>query len=265
MNRVLPAAVVGLVSVMAAPSFAADLAMKAAPFASRFSWSGCYGGAHAGGAWATNTVTDPVQLVQDNVAPGFPGFTTAGPFGTGISQSGAVVGGQIGCDYQFASNLVIGIEGAASGSTLKGSQSVGLRDSLPDTALVSAQTDFIPAVTGRIGYAFDHWLFYGKAGVAQSSTKYGTNGFFSAAGAQVPGAAFSFEGRSLSTGYTAGAGAEWAFTDDWSVRLEYDYYGFGSKTVTLVDTIGCGSGPLTVKQSIQALKLGVNFHVSAWQ
>jgi len=265
MNRVLLAVTAGLVSVMAGPVFAADLATKAAPFAARFSWSGCYAGAHAGGAWATNTLTDPVQLVQDNVAPGFPGFTTAGPFGTGVSQSGAVIGGQIGCDYQFASNLVIGIEGAASGATLKGSQTVGLRDSLPDTALVSVQTDFIPAVTGRIGYAFDHWLFYGKGGVAQSSTQYAANGFFTAAGAQVPGAAFAFVGRSLTIGYTAGAGVEWAFTDDWSARLEYDYYGFGSKTVTLVDNIGGGSGPMSVKQSIQTLKLGVNFHVPTWQ
>ena len=35
--------------------------------------------------------------------------------------SDAVIGGQIGCDYQFSPNWVVGIEGGASGSSLKGS------------------------------------------------------------------------------------------------------------------------------------------------
>lgn len=40
----------------------------------------------------------------------------------GVNQSGAMIGGQIGCDYQFPSNLVLGIEAAVSGSTMKGSR-----------------------------------------------------------------------------------------------------------------------------------------------
>ncbi len=44
------------------------------------------------------------------------GVTTAS-----TSPTGAVIGGQIGCDYQFASSMVVGIEGSASGSTMKGS------------------------------------------------------------------------------------------------------------------------------------------------
>ena len=59
-----------------------------------------------------------MQLVQDSfLGPGSTiGITTASP-----SPSGVVIGGQIGCDYQFASSWVVGIEGAASGSTMKGS------------------------------------------------------------------------------------------------------------------------------------------------
>ena len=34
-------------------------------------------------------------------------------------------------------------------------------------------------------------------------------------------------------GWTAGAGLEYALTDNWSVRAEYDYLGFGSKQLNL--------------------------------
>ena len=47
--------------------------------------------------------------------------TTTGITTVSTSPTGVVIGGQIGCDYQFASNLVIGIEGSASGSTMRGS------------------------------------------------------------------------------------------------------------------------------------------------
>ncbi|WP_204271778.1 outer membrane protein, partial [Escherichia coli] len=70
-----------------------------------------------------------------------------------------MIGGQLGCDYQFASSaFVIGIEGSASGTTLKANKTVGLPVSIPDTALVQANTDFLSSVTARVGYAFDNIL-----------------------------------------------------------------------------------------------------------
>ncbi len=56
---------------------------------------------------------------------------------------------------------------------MKGSTSVGLPAGFPgDQAVVSSRTDFLPSVTGRLGYAIDHTLLYGKAGVAWASDKY---------------------------------------------------------------------------------------------
>ena len=66
-------------------------------------------------------------------------------------------------------------------------------------------------------------------------------------------------------GWTAGVGVEWALWDDWSVKLEYDYYGFGTRNVTFIEeSTACPSGPENIKQNIQTIKLGLNFHVSAW-
>jgi outer membrane immunogenic protein len=248
--------------VMATPgimtsAFAADLAVKtrSAPVPA-FSWTSCYFGLHAGGGFASTDVTDPAQLVQDSILGA---GTTTGVTSAHLSPSGAVIGGQLGCDYQFAPNWVVGIEGSASGSTLKGSTTVGLPAGFAgDQALVSSKTDFLPSVTGRLGYAIDRTLLYGKAGVAWESNKYTVAGSFQ-------GASFDYEGFDTRTGWTAGAGVEWAFSRNWSVNVEYDYYSFGRGTSLLSDNVSGLSGLVDAKQSIQVVKAGLNFHMwSGW-
>ncbi len=266
MSKFSLAGIAGLALVAAVPAFAADLPVEMpvkATFAQRFTWTSCYIGMHAGGAWQDNTVTDPVLLVQDNVNLGGPGFTT-GPTTVDVNEKGIVVGGQLGCDYEFPSNFVLGVEGAASGSTMKGDRLIALRDSPPDTELLTIKTDFIPALTGRVGYAAGPWLLYAKGGMAWANSSYSLTGNFGGAGAIVPAIPFDFEGLGSRLGWTAGAGVEWLFAPDWSVRLEYDYYDFGTHTATMND-VNNGSGPLNFKTTMQTVKLGVNFHVWNWQ
>src|SRR6202158_4806156 len=142
MNRLIFLGAAGLAWTLAGPAFAADLSPMPvkASFVERFTWTSCYLGAHLGGSWAKENVTDPILLVQDNPAFGGPGFTPAGPTTIGVNQSGAMIGGQIGCDYQFPSNFVLGVEGAVSGSTMKGSRLGVLPDSPPDSALGRVET-----------------------------------------------------------------------------------------------------------------------------
>ena len=65
-------------------------------------------------------------------------------------------------------------------------------------------------------------------------------------------------------GWTVGAGLEWAFSDFWSVRLEYDFYDFGNHGVTFIDSdSGLAVGSVNVKQTIQTVKLGLSFRFSA--
>src|SRR6516225_6619109 len=135
-------------SGIAGPVFAADLpvvpVVAAVPV---FSWTSCYLGGHVGAGWSNENITDPVQLAQDAIIGA---GTTVGSTTAKLNLNGALVGGQLGCDYQFAPNWVVGIEGAASGSNLKGSKSVGLLAGFPgEQAVVTATTDFIPSVTGR--------------------------------------------------------------------------------------------------------------------
>jgi outer membrane immunogenic protein len=256
-KSLLTAVMISMPSLMGS-ALAADLGVKA-PLSGpvpAFSWSSCYFGLHVGRGFASKDITDLVRLAQDSILGA---GTTAGTTTAHVSPTGAVIGGQLGCDYQFAPNWVVGIEGAASGATMKASTSVGLPAGLPgDQALVSSRTDFLPSVTGRLGYAIDHTLFYTKAGVAWASDKYTVAG-------SLQGTGFGFEGFDTRTGWTAGAGVEWAFSRNWSVNLEYDYYSFGSGTTTLSDTINGFAGQLDAKQSIQVVKAGLNFHMwSGW-
>src|ERR1700676_218610 len=242
---------------LAGPAVAADLPLKSeVPYvAPRFSWTSCYLGGHLGGGRATKDMTDPVQLVQDtlNGTPSTTGITTVRTTPTGV-----VIGGQIGCDYQFASNLVIGVEGGASGSTMKGSTNVGLPLGNPgDLALVQANTDFLASVTGRIGYAFDTVLLYAKGGFAVAGDKYNVSG-----GTFAGGSPFNFQGLDNRYGWVVGGGVDWAFSRHWSMNVEYDYYKFGSGTVLMNEMVSsAGAGVVDVKQTVQVVKVGVNFHI----
>jgi outer membrane immunogenic protein len=254
MRKLLLANLAALTMPMAGPALAADMPIKApAPFAERFSWTSCYVGGHVGGGFAKKDITDPVQLVQDSFlgAGSTVGVTTVNP-----APSGAVIGGQIGCDYEFPSSFVIGVEGAASGSTMKGSKLVGLPLGFPgEAALVQANTDFLASLTGRVGYAFDNVLLYARGGAALAGDK------FQVSGGSFQGAPFDFRGLDDRFGWVVGGGVDWAVTPHWSVNVEYDFYDFGHGNVMMADGINGFAGLVDVKQTVQVVKVGFNFHV----
>ena len=252
MRKLLFANLALLAATIAGPAPAADLPVKApAPFAERFSWTGCYVGGHVGGAFAQKDITDPVQLVQDSFL--FPGATT-GVTTVNPSPSGAVIGGQIGCDYEFPSSFVIGVEGSAAGSTMRGSKNAVLPLGNPDIALVQANTDFLASLTGRIGYAFDNVLLYARGGAALAGDKFEVSGTFT-------GLPYDFRGLDNRFGWVVGGGVDWAFSHHWSTFLEYDYYGFGHGNIAMFDGINGFSGLVNVKQNVQVVKVGFNFHI----
>jgi outer membrane immunogenic protein len=254
MNKSFLASAALAATVAAAPALAANLPFKGVEPVPAFTWTSCYAGGHVGGAQAQKDVTDLVQLVQDQ----FLGAgTTVGVTTVTAQPTGLVLGGQIGCDYAFSGNWVVGFEGAVSASYMKDTVSTALPLGNPgEQAALTIHTDMIPSFTARFGVAADHWLFYVKGGAAWVSDKYSLIGMFQ-------GTSFDFEGLSLRAGWTAGGGIEWAVWDDWSVRLEYDYYNFGHSNVLMSDSVNVLSGSIDVKQTVQTVKLGVNFHVWA--
>ncbi|MGB6237518.1 MAG: porin family protein, partial [Bradyrhizobium sp.] len=121
--------------------------------------------------------------------------------------------------------------------------------------------DFLASVTGRIGYAFDNILIYGRGGFAVAGDKYDVSG-----GTFNGGGPFHFQGVDNRYGWIAGGGVDWAFARHWSANVEYDYYGFGNGNILMTDQFSGATGVVNVKQSVQVVKVGLNFHIwgSGW-
>ena len=270
MKKLLLTSIAVVLLIAGRPALSADFPIQVRPpvLIPAFTWSSCYLGAQIGYGWAHKDMTDPVELAQDSInnflglgLPLTPPVSTAG-----LSPKGYIVGGQFGCDYQFAaSNWVIGFEGSFTGGNLKGETHIGLPldpDIPGNPAVVTARSDFLPSGTVRLGYAWDRWLLYAKAGAAGSSNRYSVSGVFGPLTIVQP---FNFQAVDLRIGWIAGAGVEWAFYEDWSVKVEYEYYNFGHQSVLMTDSLNFGGtsvfGNVDIRQSVQTAKVGLNFHM----
>jgi outer membrane immunogenic protein len=268
MKKLLLAGIAGVAFLAAGSAHAADLGVgpyRAAPALGPipiFTWSGCYLGGHGGGGFGRKNAGDPTGA----------DFAALGE-GVRVHTSGFLAGGQVGCDWQFAPNWLVGLEGAGAWADIKGNsvdvftQTTGgsvAPTVNTTTATVSARTDFLADVTARIGWAWDRWLVYAKGGVAWDRDKYGFVGRRTCSGALCFGGPgpfpFNFTGSETRIGWTAGAGIEWAFWGNWSARLEYDFYDFGNHRVTLVDSLGAfPAAPADINQQIHTVKFGINY------
>ena len=93
---------------------------------------------------------------------------------------------------------------------------------------VDVGSDYLASLRGRVGYAFDRTLIFATGGIAFTQ--------FSAEADLCNGASLNAD-QSL-TGWTVGAGAEYAFTDNWIGRLEYRYYDFGDDALDGFGDVG---------------------------
>jgi outer membrane immunogenic protein len=132
--------------------------------------------------------------------------------------TGPFAGTFVGGNYQF-NRLVLGIEGDWQWSNLTGNNqslaplsATGALPAGPFT--VSTTTKDYGSIRGRLGVAFDRFLLFGTAGwaVGNPSTAFALTG----------AAPFITTGGS-STGWTAGAGVEYAITNTILGRIEYRY------------------------------------------
>ncbi len=138
---------------------------------------------------------------------------------------------------------------------------------------LSQRTDWLATVTGRVGYAFDRWLVYGKGGAAWARNRYtirnlvdwGTPGNFCATGA-VGFADCNPTGAATTAGWTAGFGVSYALSGNWSAGIEYDHYGFGSATKLLTDpnvVTFNPAAPVVVSQQIDVVKFTLDYRFAA--
>lgn len=251
------------------PAWSADLARapvayKAAPVASIYNWTGLYIGANGGyGSGDVNTSQNSV--------------TTSGPlFGlpvgflppaartfTGLDRSYGSDGGfgglQIGYNFQ-SGNIVFGIEGDYQWSDIKGEDHFLGSLAGPTYDVYSKMSDFA-TIRGRFGYALDNVLLYGTGGVAFGKMELttvdtpGIPGFFL-------GPAYSGSASKWATGYTVGAGVEWAFAQNWSVKGEYQYLSFSDMDFDVVfptPAADVSTGHARGDFDVHTVRVGLNY------
>jgi outer membrane immunogenic protein len=239
-------------------------------------WEGLYVGGHGGGGWNTATVDDHYDYNGDpqsrNEANG----------------SGLIAGGQIGYNFQWG-NIVFGPEADLGYLGLSGSRSVGLPPSSECLANAGSRPCELNAnysvsgglyggITGRIGYAMDDVLLYAKGGVAfldsdikakytgQNCSTVGTCGVNPTPPANA--STFNFENSETLTGWTVGGGIEYALSQEWSVKLEYQHFDFGSTSFKHDGEYNIQGTPwhstlkgnAEISHTVDAIKVGVNFH-----
>jgi outer membrane immunogenic protein len=211
---------------------AADMSVpfKSAPAVQHsYNWTGCYIGINAGGIGSHSD------------------FSTWG--------AGALVGGQLGCNYQI-DHFVVGIEGGGGWSGL----SMDLNNSTPTTSSsISTKTQWDADIAMRLGLAFDRFLIYTKTGIVWLNNDY-RNATSSTFG---PSSSLTTASQTL-PGFLMGLGVEYGITAQWTARVEVDLAFLDATNVNFVCSgtpFACGSPTATISESQWAFmgKVGANY------
>jgi outer membrane immunogenic protein len=247
MNKTLIASV-ALIALSITAARAADLAVKAPPPppVPVFSWTGFYVGANIGGAWANNRWTDTLFLTN---------FNNNGNNGVFIG------GGQIGGNYQIGS-FVIGGEWDFDWASNNNNNGTGIVIPAVGTFVVTNNNRWITTVAARFGYAIDHWLLYGKVGGGWVGNNNLTVTNVTTGLSLTCGTFTNLTNCGNNTGgWLVGAGAEYAFTNNWTVKFEYDYLGLGNRTFVIPATAPFLAGDTFTSnnRNVQMVKVGVNY------
>ncbi|MBI3702117.1 MAG: porin family protein [Afipia sp.] len=227
-------ATAALVALGSASAVAADLPARTytkapAYVAPVYNWTGFYVGAHIGAGFNSNDSLSQVGFAPALVRSG--------------DNASFLGGGQVGADYQFSPNWLVGIEGQISGLA---NNNRTFSDGVAGGVTFTDKNDWLASVTGRLGYVWGPGMIYAKGGVA-----FRDNNNFAASAAALPAVVGQND-----TGYTVGGGLEYMFAPAWSAKVEYQYYNFNTTTVTSTAI----PASFSYRDDLHTVKLGVNYH-----
>jgi outer membrane immunogenic protein len=195
-----------------------------------WTWNGFYIGGHVGYGWMRSTdqisggnAASSVFLAGNGVATSIP-----------LDPKGFVGGAQIGYNWQFAPRWIAGIEADIAGTDFDTTNT--LLDTFGSRPMIATeQLNWLGTVRARLGFTpAARWLVYGTGGLAYGRASLSTvlTNTAVCAGLNIcPAGAAS----AWLTGWSAGAGAEWAFLNNWTVRLEYLHFDLGTLSHAMAD------------------------------
>jgi outer membrane immunogenic protein len=201
-----------------------------------YNWSGFYFGGNIGGGF------NDFSYSNTNTAAGAP------TGGNSVNVGGIAGGGQIGYNYMFSPNFLAGVEADISGANINGSVT-----SNSGAVQHSFNTDLFGTARGRLGLAYNNWLFYGTGGFAWGNEQVTRNQLITGAAA-VAGTSESVSINGA-TGWTAGGGIEWGITPNWTARVEYLYVDLGTNSFSFP----VSGRTTTFDNAFNVVRFGVNY------
>jgi outer membrane immunogenic protein len=240
-------------------ALAADIPSRAAPApavrAPQYSWDGFYVGANAGGVFGSTTLTS-----SPTPQPDFGALN----FSQKLSPSGFAGGVQLGYAMQLG-QFVYGFEADFQGSRANVSMSrVGLPNEIGSdfsgwSSSASEQLDWFGTARGRLGYAIDRTLIYASAGLIAGEVKSSSLSSYSVMAN--PQHIYGGSSSSVRAGYVVGGGVEYAFTNNWTVRLEGLYFDLGKQSFSGVPL--AANPPYSVAHNAsftgEIVRIGLNY------
>jgi outer membrane immunogenic protein len=201
-----------------------------------YDWTGFYAGVNVGGVWSKDDIAWAA-----NPALFGAGFTPVlNAAGTGaINATGVTAGGQAGFNFQVSPMWLVGVEADINYTDLsKGRTALVPPPGVAGTIVTSTfESKWLATVRGRVGIiAAPGLLLYGTGGAAFADVRTSDFAFFAFDGSTNTAAS-----RTTRTGWTAGAGAEWGFSGNWSAKIEYLYVDLGSVNYTSLNTLTAGA------------------------
>lgn len=232
-------AVIGFASVASA----ADLPVKAPAYTPPppvWSWTGLYVGVNAGGHIGRNPST-----ASD--------ITTGSVIGTfTMSPAGFAGGGQVGYNWQFASNWLLGVEGDIQGATGTDSICAGTCNTSGFYFTDQQKLKWFATARARLGYTNGDWLWYVTGGGAWGEihndySVFNPTDFIASANFNL-------------SGWVVGGGVETHLWGPWTAKLEYLYMDLGSFTDVGIDLANSGD-TFTMKSDVREhiIRVGLNY------
>jgi outer membrane immunogenic protein len=202
------------------PALAADMPLKALPPVPLFVWTGFYGGANVGYSWGGSVATTDIE----------PGAPAAAAYSEGVWHRGWEASVEGGYCYQQSPtvNFVACLEVRYDFPAERSPQTN--IPTLPITTTVTSTTHIDPILIGpHLGFTTgaNRTLWYAAGGLAigqvgGSSTGTDTAGLTSTANPP----------NAWATGWFVGAGVEQMLTNNWGLKIEYDYVRLDTGGVT---------------------------------
>jgi len=222
----LTAAVVLAVAPLAAQADGSRPAPGAAPAAGCCEyvpapdWTGYYVGFQVGGVWSDRHWSFPFAE----------SFNTLAGQGFSHSGDGAVFGGQIGINYQF-NHILVGAEFTGAWTGLDDTR-IGVLPVLPLNRFKISSGDLF-TLTGRLGYVYDKFLLYGKAGYANAGVEVSA----------VSATGISASANQRENGWTVGGGLEMRLYSNVLFGVEYNFVDLsGDRFAAVTKDTSSGSG-----------------------